>query len=157
VTCDFVRLSRAQRSYVLARSVFVAAAVIPFVVPWLERWPSSVTVASALRAIYGLQCHQRVSRGFVVWGAALPVCARCLGIYAGLGLAALIGRPRLRPDPFKAWFLIGGLLLLVDVATEWVRLRPPAAWLRAATGAFLSYGIGLAILLALRPQRFGRH
>jgi uncharacterized membrane protein len=134
------------------RLVLLLAAVAPLLVPLFERYCPTSSIGLVLRRLYGLQCHQRAARTFTLGGSALPVCARCLGIYLGLGLAALVGRPRLRADPFKAWLVIGSLLMALDVATEWVELRPPSAWFRAATGAFLAYGIALAILAGLRPR-----
>ena len=35
-------------------------------------------------------CHQRAERSFHAWGAQLPVCARCIGIYAGALLGSLL-------------------------------------------------------------------
>jgi uncharacterized membrane protein len=126
---------------------------LPLLVPLLENAAPTRAFGLVMRQLYGLQCHQRVARSFALGGGMMPVCARCLGIYLGLGLGALVDRPRLRPNPFKAWILIGIVLLSVDVATEVVGLRPANAWFRAATGAFLAYGIALAILGSVRPRR----
>lgn len=133
--------------------MLIGAALLPILVPLLERTQSTLAVGRFIFGIYGLQCHQRAGRSFSLLGAVLPVCARCFGIYLGLGLAAWVGRPRLRANAYKAWILIGSVLLLVDVASEWVGLRPGSAWVRAATGAFLAYGVALAILDAVRPRR----
>ena len=43
-----------------------------------------------LYAVGWLICHQRPERSFHLAGAQLPVCARCLGLYAG-GAAGAIG------------------------------------------------------------------
>lgn len=143
---------RSRRAHRIVQAVLLCAAITPVLVPWLEARPSTSALGAALRAGYGLQCHQRMARTFSWMGQALPICARCFGIYVGLGLAALVGRPRLRPDPLKAWYVVGVLFVVADVASEWVGLRPPSAWLRALTGAFLSYGIAIGILSAVRPR-----
>jgi Predicted membrane protein (DUF2085) len=43
-------------------------------------------------AVYGFAsalCHQLPERSFHLWGAQMPVCARCAGIYIGAAIAAL--------------------------------------------------------------------
>lgn len=130
--------------------VLLLLAILPWLTALLAHASAGRGIANGLRWLYGFQCHQRAGRSLSLAGQILPVCARCTGIYLGLGLAVLVGRPRLRPDPFKAWFLVGALFILLDVATEWVGLRPPSAGFRALTGAFLSYGIALALLQALK-------
>jgi uncharacterized membrane protein len=147
------RPRRSRRLSAIARTLLLMAAITPLLVPLFERFEPTHAMGVVLRRAYGFQCHQRAARTLALGGVALPICARCLGIYLGLGLAALVGRPRLRADPFKAWILIGSVVMAVDVATEWVGLRPPSAWFRAATGALLAYGIALAILLTLRRRR----
>ena len=42
-----------------------------------------VPLAGALYALGSHICHQRPERSFHLFAAQLPVCARCLGIYAG--------------------------------------------------------------------------
>lgn len=142
-----------MRVYRIARGLLILAGVLPLLVPLFEQVVCLRGTGLLLRQLYGWQCHQRASRSFA-WGSSiLPVCARCLGIYLGVALAAVVGHPRLRKDAFKAWMLIGALLVTLDVATEWVQLRPANAWLRFGVGALLSYGIVLAILASLRPRR----
>ena len=80
----------------------------------------------------------------------LPVCSRCFGIYAGLGLGALVLRPRLRVWPLRIWVTFGVLLMLADVFTEALGWRPPLAWLRAATGVLLAYPVGATLVWAAR-------
>lgn len=49
--------------------------------------------AAASAAVYlagSLVCHQLPDRSFAYGGAQLPVCARCLGLYAGGLIGALI-------------------------------------------------------------------
>lgn len=35
-------------------------------------------------------CHQRADRSFHAWGVQLPVCGRCVGLYAGAALGGLL-------------------------------------------------------------------
>jgi len=48
-------------------------------------------LAAALYAVGSLICHQLPDRSFHLGGFQLPVCARCLGIYAGAACGAIIG------------------------------------------------------------------
>lgn len=52
----------------------------------------SVPIAGILYAAGSLLCHQIPERSFYVAGFQLPVCARCLGLYAGgaLGSTAVV-------------------------------------------------------------------
>jgi uncharacterized membrane protein len=46
--------------------------------------------AASVYATGALVCHQRPDRSFHLAGRALPVCARCTGVYAGAALASPI-------------------------------------------------------------------
>jgi uncharacterized membrane protein len=131
---ETLRPRRSRRLLTALRTLFIVAAVLPLFAPLFECCQWSAALGAFIRSLYGLQCHQRAGRSFTLLGGVLPVCARCYGIYLGLGLAALVGRPRLRPNAYKAWILIGAIVVLVDVASEWVGLRTESAWFRATTG-----------------------
>src|SRR6266540_2695250 len=51
--------------------------------------PVGYFVSAAIYGVGSLVCHQRPERSFHIWGAQLPVCARCAGIYAGAAVAAV--------------------------------------------------------------------
>ena len=59
---------------------------------WLLTAPFlSPPLSSAAYLIGSLVCHQLPDRSFHLGGIQLPVCARCLGIYAGSAVGAVIG------------------------------------------------------------------
>jgi len=147
------RLVTRNRALRIVRAIFALLALLPWLASLMAGSPSTQPLATVTSEFYGFQCHQRTERAFTILGQSLPICARCTGIYAGLGLSILVSRPRLRPSSYKAWFLIGAIVIALDVATELVALRPPSAWFRAATGAFLSFPIALAILQTLGSHR----
>ena len=63
-------------------------------------WTGEYVLALAVYRLGSLLCHQRAERSFALFGAQLPVCARCAGIYAGAALTMVAarawGRPPLR-------------------------------------------------------------
>ena len=148
-----LRLGTRNRTLRIVSAIFALLAVLPWLSALLAGSAYTRHLATVISELYGFQCHQRAARAFTFSGQILPICARCTGIYAGLGLSIWVSRPRLRPGSYKAWFLIGAIVIALDVATELVALRPASAWFRAATGAFLSFPIALAILQTLGSHR----
>jgi uncharacterized membrane protein len=90
-----------------------------------------------------LQCGRDPERMLGIGSA----CARCLGIYAGLALGALILRPRVPAATLFRFVLAGLALLALDVASE--ALLDRAAWapLRVATGLAFAYPAGVLAVL----------
>jgi uncharacterized membrane protein len=78
------------------------------------------------------------------------VCVRCFGIYLGLGLGALILRPHLSTWPLRIWVGFAAVVMVLDVWTELLGMRPESAWLRLLTGILLSYPVGSALVLSAR-------
>ncbi|HUR34220.1 MAG TPA: DUF2085 domain-containing protein [Vicinamibacterales bacterium] len=128
---------------------------------------SPARVASQLVYAAGaVVCHQRPERSFHLVGQALPVCARCAGIYAGaagavlvLGAAALVGAPRtgrrrpaldtrLARRAAVAAFLPTALTLAWE--WEWGMGRTPANVLRAAAGVPVGLFVAWVVMLATR-------
>jgi uncharacterized membrane protein len=85
--------------------------------------------AGWIRVLFAPLCHQKPDRSFHLAGAALPVCQRCAGIYAGL--------------------LIGGLAPASLLAAAGVRRRAVA--LAAAAPILIDAGLGLAGLWSGTP------
>lgn len=50
----------------------------------------AVWAPSIGKKLFSFTCHQGPFRSFVFAGNALPLCSRCLGLYAGFGLAGLL-------------------------------------------------------------------
>lgn len=133
------------RSLVLpaVRLILVAIGVSPFLPPLLEQ--AAPSVAGALDAWFRFQCERDPARLLGV-GA---VCARCLGLYVGLGTGALIARPRVRARRLELWLALAALAMLADVATEWLGWRPAWAGVRLTTGLALGYPAGVAVIAGL--------
>ena len=110
--------------------------------------------AVAVYSIGHLICHQLPIRSFHLWGAALPVCARCSGIYVAAGLASIAMalqpvRLRTRHDgrPIEPRLVL--LLAFVPTAAtlvfEWTTGVTPANWVRALAGIPLGVAVAWAV------------
>jgi len=127
-----------------ARGALLLAGLSPFL-PALLAQSGAAPVASALDAWFHFQCERDPARML----AAGAVCARCLGLYVGLGLGALVARPRLRSRRLELWLALAALAMLADVGSEWLGWRPTWAPLRFGTGLALGYPAGVAVVAGL--------
>jgi uncharacterized membrane protein len=148
------------------RPVLVAApiawVVALFVAVLVASRPSvGVPVYALSAAVYeigSLICHQLPNRSFYFWGAQLPVCARCTGLYVGASVAALvatrIGRVRQRQvwDRAKELLLLGAVPTAVTLIYEWSSGNMPGHWIRAAAGFPLGAIVMLIVLAATTPE-----
>lgn len=85
-----------------------------------------------LRSIFRPLCHGIEDRCFAIAGVAMPLCARCTGIYAGMiggALAALVVRRFAGGVAFAL-----ALPMIVDGVTQALLLRESTNALRFATG-----------------------
>ncbi|MCC6898929.1 MAG: DUF2085 domain-containing protein [Polyangiaceae bacterium] len=138
------------RLAVAVRAVLVLLGLSPIVLPFAAQVPGLRYLGWPLETWFAWQCHREVGRTFELFGQAMPVCSRCFGIYLGLGLGALVLRPRLDVWPLRIWVAFGAVAMILDVATEGLAMRPPSGWVRFATGLVLAYPVGTALVLAAR-------
>lgn len=105
--------------------------------------------SEALRWPFRFICHGQLDRAFEIAGLAMPLCARCCGIYGGVAVAAaaaFVWFPRTRS---RALFWIGMALtipLAIDGTAQTLGLWSTENLARGATG--LAFGTGLVILAA---------
>ena len=92
-------------------------------------------MAFAVYAVGSFICHQRPERSFHLWGAALPVCARCSGIYVGATAAPLlkwvIVRWQSGVAPVQS-LVAAALPTTATLVYEWTAGATPSNWIRAA-------------------------
>jgi uncharacterized membrane protein len=124
----------------------------PFWVPWLDHVPAFAWLARPFDAWFTLHCHREAERSLIAARLALPVCVRCASIYVGLALGAAIARPRLEPAHVRLWVGVAALVMVLDVLTEALQMRPEWAPLRAFTGLLLAYPVGAALVNAARAR-----
>jgi hypothetical protein len=167
-----VRLSRIHRfglawGLVLGSSAWAAALVLaPFLLTHRDRPGPGVSASVLAYVLGGLVCHQRLPRTFVLWGAAMPVCARCAGLYAGAALGAAAGvlaahRRRWRRlgrsgvESLGAWRVGLALAAAPTVATlalETFIGVPITNAVRSAAGVVLGAAVGWVAASSLRGR-----
>ncbi len=135
---------------VIARGLLVAVAALPFLPRWLGPVPALAPLSELVLRWFSFQCQRDPARALLIHGQLLPVCARCSGVYWGIGLGALLLRPRLAPRGLRLWLALAASLMLLDVCSELLALRPAWAPLRVLSGALLSYPVSAALVHAAR-------
>ena len=137
-----------RRAFVAGSAVWATA--IPLAAYAASRADgSSVAYAFALSvyAIGRVICHQMPARSFHVWMTALPVCARCTGIYFGAAVTAIALRGQLVTSRWNARAVL--LAALVPTAAtlvfEWTTGVMPSHWIRALAGVPLGAAVAWAI------------
>jgi hypothetical protein len=95
-------------------------------------------LAFAVYRIGGLICHQRPERSFHLFAVALPVCARCTGIYAGAALLvmAITARGALFPSGDRRPSFMAALV------QRRARAGAPADGVRRANRTNVGPGVG---------------
>jgi uncharacterized membrane protein len=122
-------------------------------VAWLLAAPLLPAMPAGLTYLLGsLICHQVSDRSFHIGASQLPVCARCLGIYAGCALGTC-GLVRLGRDP-RRLVLLAALPTVLTVVAESVGLWRTSNLTRLVAGVPLGFALGLLVTTALRlPAR----
>ena len=141
--------------------VFLAVAWLALLVaaPWLP------VIATALTYAFGsLICHQIPERSFYLGTIQLPVCARCLGIYAGFAAAAsltILRHPVPGSDPTsrgltpRQILIAGAMPTAVTWLVEWAGVWQTSNAERAVAGAPLGIAVGVMVIGALATVHYG--
>ncbi len=135
------------------RVTLAFVAVAPFVPLLTAGVPGLELVGWLLDQWFAYQCHREAGRSLHLWGAVLPVCMRCFGIYLGLGLGAVVLRPRLSVVALRVWVAAAALMMIADVAAYWIGLQSGWAATRLITGLALSYPVGIALVQAANGEK----
>jgi uncharacterized membrane protein len=116
--------------------------------PWVAS--AAASAGGWLYAAGALICHQRPERSFHLGGAQLPVCARCLGLYAGgaIGALAWVIASRGRQGPWAARSAVAtlgvtGAPTALTLIVVWLGVGDPSNAWRAILAAPLGVAGGL--------------
>lgn len=106
------------------------------------------------RLLFRLMCHGKIERCLEVFGAPMPICARCVGIYAGmlLGMLAFRAAMLLRERVMRGFAFAAVIPLALDGLTQLAGLRESTNELRVATGVAAGIAFGLWILSAVEKR-----
>ena len=122
--------------------------------PYLSQGSLFMRRTSALiQFFFSPICHQLPSRSFHLAGQALPVCARCTGIYtgffAGIVLSVIAGRFKKVWIPSR-WPLCAALAITgLEVLLSHLHLFVSTMMTRCLTGALLGSVVAFYVLAAV--------
>ncbi len=152
----------------MRHNVRVAAPVVPLAAlasfGWLALLVSAPVLPSAFAAVLYLVgsfiCHQIPERSFHLGAFQLPVCARCLGIYAGAALGTLAAAVRALPRrPLRVRVrmltLVAVIPTAMTVAMEWAGVWQPSNQVRAWAGLPLGLAVAFVVTCALATIDYG--
>ncbi len=99
---------------------------------------NGINLYSALDTAYSRVCHQMPERSVHIRGAAMAVCARCFGVYAGF-LAGLVAYPLARSldrtdAPPRRWLFIALVPVTIDFLGGYTGLFENTLASRSVTG-----------------------
>jgi uncharacterized membrane protein len=120
-------------------------------------WAIAQGASMQWRMVFRLMCHGKVGRCLELFGAPMPICARCVGIYGGMliGILAFWAVPLLRDRVMRGVAFAAAAPLALDGLTQLTGLRESTNELRIATGVIAGLAFGLWILSAVERREDG--
>jgi uncharacterized membrane protein len=122
------------------------------------------SLAALMYSVCGVICHQLPERSFHLAGIQIPVCARCLGIYAGAALAAsghvlgvVAGSKRwqiLSASDARRILLAGAIPTIATVGLEQGGLWSGSNTVRAIAGIALGVAGALVVMSAVATLHY---
>lgn len=146
-----MHLSRSIR-YWLLLSATLAWLFMIFYAPWARAHESMISFL--IYKFFSSICHQLPERSFYLWGFPLAVCARCLGIYLGFGLALIVFP--LFPSGCRILLMKPRLILLFVIPMGADLLWTNTLISRLVTGAIAAAPVSFFVWLAFEQFPFHR-
>jgi len=155
-----------RRAFVLASVLW--AVLLPVAAYAASRSPGSSLVYGSVAVVYAIGsivCHQLPARSIHLWGAQMPVCARCTGLYAGAALFAVQAAVRAtatdgptarlkRHDSMytRKLLVLAALPTIASLVYEWTTGQIPSNTIRALAGVTLGAAVAAVVLSAAENQ-----
>jgi len=116
--------------------------------------------AAALYAVGSQICHQHPERSFHLFAAQLPVCARCLGIYAGAALGSAVAlcsrwRPLVTRLSSRMLLVCGAIPTALTLVAEWSGAWGGSNSARAIAGVPLGFVVALVVAQGVATLHYG--
>jgi uncharacterized membrane protein len=118
-----------------------------------------VTAPALIYQACALICHQRPERSFHLAGLQLPVCARCLGLYASGALGAVVACVRADRSQRDSsaqdtrWALaLAAIPTALTLGSEWIGLWYPSGAARALAAIPLGAVAGWVVVRSLAHE-----
>jgi len=117
-------------------------------------WAIAHGASMRWRLLFRVMCHGIPSRCLELFGVPMPICARCVGVYAGLlaGLMAFWLLPIVTERVMRTIAFIAVTPLAIDGLTQLARLRESTNPLRLATGIAAGLAFGMWVLAAVERR-----
>jgi uncharacterized membrane protein len=138
----------------IAAPIFAAIPVALLSAAVATTWAIAHGAPAWLRLAFRFFCHGIPSRCLTLWSVPMPLCARCVAIYAGLflGLVSWFVLPYLEERVMRMVMFAATTPLAIDGITQALRLRESTNPLRLATGLAAGLTFGLWVLSALERR-----
>lgn len=144
----------------MKRNTRIVAAVIAFAASailgasTLCTWAIAHGASMRWRLLFRALCHGIPKRCLELWNVPMPICARCVAIYAGLiaGIALFMILPRLQEVTARRILGFGILPMFVDGITQLAMLRESTNPLRIETGLLAGMAFALWALTAVESH-----
>jgi uncharacterized membrane protein len=130
-----------------------AAAVLAAAI--LCTWAVAEGASMRWRLPFRALCHGIIARCLTLWGAPMPICARCAAIYAGLVIGSLLFAVTWRwiePRSMRLLVVLATVPIGIDGITQAIGLRESTNVLRLATGFPVALTFALWLLATVQRK-----
>lgn len=117
-------------------------------------WAIAHGASTRWRLLFRMLCHGIEQRCLTMFGAPMPICARCTGIYIGLfaGIIAFLIFPMIEERVMRTTMYLAALPMAIDGLTQALGLRESTNPLRLVTGFVAAFAFGMWALVAIERQ-----
>ncbi|HUP44433.1 MAG TPA: DUF2085 domain-containing protein [Thermoanaerobaculia bacterium] len=118
-------------------------------------WALAHGAPAWFRAAFRVFCHGIPERSLAIFGEAMPICARCFGIYGGLigGVAIFALWPWIEEGAARLLLFAAALPIGIDGVTQAIALRASTNPLRVTTGLMAAVAFAVWALAAVEHRR----